>query len=1150
MRIRRLDLLRYGHLADRILEFPADIALHVVHGVNEAGKSTALAAIADALFGFGHRTDYDFLHGGPQLRIGFSLTAEDGTTGEFVRRKGRGNTLTDPANQPIPEDLLRRFLGGAGRDLFEQGFGLDGERLRQGGDALLRSGGEAGESLLAGAGHLNLRAALSALDEEAKTLVGDGRGKRRLSEATDAWRLAQRATDDRAVAPRAWQEAEAAQAASSAALTEVQAESRTLASEDNRLQRVRRVAQLLAALDAARMVLETLKDVPHLPADAATRLEIATTTRREAERDAARETETAERLTAEHAALPRDPAALAVRDAIDALAERRPVAAQAGVDLPKVRAAAASHRAKVVDALLDLGLAREPEDARDAVPTAGVRRAVQRLITERTALATKAASAQDNLATAQRRRDRAAAALEASPPPPSPALARRTIEAVRAEGPLDTQHDQAVRTAETAQHATAAALAALPLWTGDAAALEACPAPLPAAANAVAARLEQTAKALADARATVARLVGEQVAIDAEIARLSEGEVVPTPEAVAAARKERDRVWIELRSMLEGGFAPDGGPPVGLFEKLRDDADRLADQRADDAQRVADFLSAMAARDQSRIRRTAAEAAVAEAEAGATGAETAWRALWEPAGVVPDSPAAMAEWRRQRAEILQRAERASVARTNREDIASRRDRARQMLAGDDAAAEPLATLLLRAETECAAAETEAAAHQRRAEALAREDAQLPDLQAAATAASAALDHWSGKWAEAATALGLPANASTDGAEAALGAWSRIAEAAPAWRSDEDRIVAMAATVADFVQAAEALRVQLGDPDRGDPAPAIAAQAARRLADALAAEQATADLSARIVGHTAAADAATRRHEDAEADLAALRATAGAGDDGDLVRIIEQARQRDANVQDIAVREHNVLTLGDGLTETALRAEAIGIDADSAAARLAEIGDRLAILGSQREALSAERTRAEATLAEMRTGHDAAAKAQEAEDALSEARAAAERYARLHVARELLRAGIDRFRREQQDPLLRAASAHFAMLTGDRYRRLGVGQDAAGRMVLLAIDLAGGECPIESLSEGTRDQLYLALRVAAIESHIARAEPLPFVADDLLVNFDDTRAAAALRLLAELGRKTQVILFTHHDHLATMADAQPGAAVLRLPGPMV
>lgn len=1152
MRIRRLDLLRYGHLADRTLEFPAEAALHVVHGVNEAGKSTALAAIADALFGFGHRTDYDFMHGGPQLRIGFSLVAQDGTAGEFVRRKGRGNTLNDPANQPVPEDNLRRFLGGIGRDAFEQGFGLDGARLREGAEALLRSGGEAGESLLAGAGQLNLRAALTALDDEAKTLVGDGRGKRRLSEATEAWRLAQRATDERAIAPKAWQDAEAAHTATTATLAEVQTETRTLAAEDSRLQRVRRVAQLLATLDASRAVLDSLKDVPHLPADAARRREAADTVRREAARDAAREADSAKRLSAERAALPHDPTALAVRDAIDALTERRPIAIQAAADLPKVRAAAASHRAKVVDALLDLGVDREPEVARDALPTAGVRGAVRRLITQHEALATKAAAARESLATAQRRRDRAAAAVEAAPAPPSPALARRTIEAVRAEGPLDTQHDQAKRAAETAERVAAATLAALPLWTGDIAALEACPVPLPAAATAAAARLDQTAKTLTEAQASVARSIREQADIEAEIVRLAQGGIVPTPDAVAASRAQRDRVWRLLRPALEGGPAPDpatiGGHPPSVFETLRDDADRLADRRAEDAQRVADFLSATASRDQLHAEHIATEAALTEAAAAARAAASAWRALWAQAGIAPDSPAAMADWLHQRAGVLQRAERAAETRRTRDDLADRRDRARLALAGEGAGSEPLAILLLRAETACAAAEAEAAAYQKRVEVLAREDAQLPDLRSAAEAAAAALDDWAGKWAPAAMALGLPADASTDVAEAALGAWSRIAEAAPAWKSDEERIVAMSTTAVDFAQAAEAMRVQLAEPERGDPAPSIVARATRRLSDALAAEQTAADLSAHIADHTAKAEAATRRLEEAEADLAALRCAAGAEDNEALARIIEQVAQRDATAKDIAAREQHLLMLGDGLPEASLRTEAAGTDPDSAAARLAEIGDRLAALGDRRESLSAERTRAEATLAEMRGGRDAAGKAQEAEDALSEARAAAERYARLHVARELLRAGIDRYRREQQGPLLHAASAHFAMLTGTRYQRLGVDQDSAGRIVLLAFDRTGGACPVAGLSEGTRDQLYLALRVAAIEGHAARSEPLPFVADDLLVNFDDTRATAALRLLAELGRTTQVILFTHHDHVAAMAAMQPGAAVLRLPGP--
>jgi uncharacterized protein YhaN len=73
-----------------------------------------------------------------------------------------------------------------------------------------------------------------------------------------------------------------------------------------------------------------------------------------------------------------------------------------------------------------------------------------------------------------------------------------------------------------------------------------------------------------------------------------------------------------------------------------------------------------------------------------------------------------------------------------------------------------------------------------------------------------------------------------------------------------------------------------------------------------------------------------------------------------------------------------------------------------------------------------------------------------------------------------------------------------------------------------------------MSDGTRDQLYLAFRIASIERHAQAAEPLPFIADDLLVHFDDDRGAAALNLLAELGKSTQVLLFTHHRSMKAAA----------------
>jgi chromosome segregation protein len=112
VRLLSLDLLRYGHLTEVPLRFPEAAGLHVVLGANEAGKSTALAAIGDALFGFPHKSDFAFLHDNATLRIGFALAARDGQRAAFIRRKGRQNTLLDATETAVPEAALQRFLGG------------------------------------------------------------------------------------------------------------------------------------------------------------------------------------------------------------------------------------------------------------------------------------------------------------------------------------------------------------------------------------------------------------------------------------------------------------------------------------------------------------------------------------------------------------------------------------------------------------------------------------------------------------------------------------------------------------------------------------------------------------------------------------------------------------------------------------------------------------------------------------------------------------------------------------------------------------------------------------------------------------------------------------------------------------------------------
>ena len=85
MRLLSLDLDRYGPFTGQRLSFRPDARVHVVLGQNEAGKSCALAAVTDLLFGT-KDTRYEFLHREDGLRVGAEIVARNGSRLEFYRR--------------------------------------------------------------------------------------------------------------------------------------------------------------------------------------------------------------------------------------------------------------------------------------------------------------------------------------------------------------------------------------------------------------------------------------------------------------------------------------------------------------------------------------------------------------------------------------------------------------------------------------------------------------------------------------------------------------------------------------------------------------------------------------------------------------------------------------------------------------------------------------------------------------------------------------------------------------------------------------------------------------------------------------------------------------------------------------------------------
>ncbi len=155
---------------------------------------------------------------------------------------------------------------------------------------------------------------------------------------------------------------------------------------------------------------------------------------------------------------------------------------------------------------------------------------------------------------------------------------------------------------------------------------------------------------------------------------------------------------------------------------------------------------------------------------------------------------------------------------------------------------------------------------------------------------------------------------------------------------------------------------------------------------------------------------------------------------------------------------------------------------------------------------------------------------------------AEQFVRVRTAATLLQWAIDRYRREKQAPLLKRAGQMFATLTSNSFSDLRVEYDEKDRAHLAGIRPDDSTVSVDGMSDGTADQLYLALRLASVEEYLSRAHPLPFVADDLFINFDDTRAAAGFKVLAELGRKTQILFFTHHRHLVDIARSTLGESI--------
>jgi uncharacterized protein YhaN len=200
-----------------------------------------------------------------------------------------------------------------------------------------------------------------------------------------------------------------------------------------------------------------------------------------------------------------------------------------------------------------------------------------------------------------------------------------------------------------------------------------------------------------------------------------------------------------------------------------------------------------------------------------------------------------------------------------------------------------------------------------------------------------------------------------------------------------------------------------------------------------------------------------------------------------------------------------------------------------------LADACAVTGRHRAALAAAQDRRRSVAARVEAAAtDRATEGLQAELAVVEEQLGQQldRRRLLERARLLLEETRAAVARDHQPPVLREASRWLARLTEGRYTSITTAIDEAR---LDVHDADGASWNPERLSRGTREQVFLALRLALIRDLGRHDVSLPLVMDDALVNFDDGRARLAARVLvefiAEQAADRQLLVLTCHEHVA-------------------
>ena len=1168
MRIRELRLLRYGKFTDRVLTLPhAPQDIHLVVGANEAGKSTMRRALSDWLFGFPMRsTGMDFLHPMQDLRLGGiiednALSREDHSSGQdtatsgtkekgpsdgqirslnFERRKGQKNTLRTPADEPLPDSTLHEWLGSLQADEFRRMYALDHATLVEGSESILQASDDIGRMLFqAAAGIEHLGDALKTLQQEADSLWAPRKsGNRVFYQQQDAYEDARRTLGQAQLRTRDWKESHDALMDVQHQLEEARNKHAEIQHHIHRLERIRRVQPLLRDAEAARQRQEALQASgmpPLLPDNARQIFEQASQQGALVQAELTRLQAALNELDQTLSAITLDTPVLARADEITRLDEARVQCHDHPARLQRHQEKLQMLQAKLKALAVELDWPAEEEAAMARrLPAPAWRERMAQLIRQHQALQHAVEKARHERNTQAQNLSQWQAQLQSLASEGIDPTLSDLLEQARRLGDSDVQSEALASERQRLDAALEATLAGMGPWRQPIDRLQAMLVPETSQVDAL--RVQQHD----DARARQARQEALQKKIqdiqhqEQALLQLVRHHQPVSREEVAQARRQRDDDWQAIKA--DPATLP---ARAGAFEARMHEADALADARLERAQHEADRQSYANQLEKLKLERSGIESDIQAIETRMARRLADWQAQAAACGL-PDLPLdAALTWLKRHQDALELLARRQNAEHQLQALHQRVEALRQALT--DRLALPATTRLddglrqARERLETA----QRIAGQRSTLETQIQDAQqrLVPLQTALIQAESQWQDWQQAWQAALAEAGHDDTLPVERLETRLARMQDIQTLLTQMDSlRADDIEPLQRALDSWMRHARTLADQLMPDASADMSPQdIVLTLAGRLKTARQDEAEHHRLQQQQARDRQALEAARQQQIQVDALLQPLRVAAGIDDLALLGPAIARSEERRQIEHEIRRIETALREAGDGQPIESLRTEAASIEPDQLQVELNRLGTEAGQVVEDISRLGARHGQLKAAFDAL-NGSDAAARAaarqQEAAAGMAEA---AERYLRLKTAARLLQWSMERFRQTRQGPMLARASEIFQALTLGSFSRLLVDADSHESPRLMSIRADGGRpVKVPGLSEGTRDQLYLALRLAALDQQASQGSRMPLIADDLFINFDDRRTTAGLQVLGDVSRRMQVILLTHHDHLVPLA----------------